>query len=80
MKRYEKVAVTLMALGFTLAMYLALRSDAGTIAEAALWPWASVSAILQLTAMGIAKKGWEKDTGKKAVLFFDLGIKKDPTE
>lgn len=80
MKRYEKVAAVLMVLGFALAMYLAMRSDGGTITEAALWPWLLVAVALQLTAMGIVKKGWEKDTGKKAVLFFDLDAKKDPTE
>ena len=61
MKRYERVAASLMVCGFALAMYLAMRSDAGVIDGAALWGWASVSAILQLTAIAIVKKGVKKD-------------------
>ncbi|MBR3778179.1 MAG: hypothetical protein IKL13_00435 [Clostridia bacterium] len=61
MKRYEKVAAVLMVLGMALSMYLAMRSDAGTIAEGALWPWLLLAAALQLTAMGIVKKGAKKD-------------------
>ena len=60
MKRYEKVAASLMVCGFALALYLAMRSDANTIAEGALWPWAFIAAALQLTAMGIVKKGAKK--------------------
>lgn len=80
MKRYEKVALVLMVLGMALSLYLAMRSDAGTIAERMLWPLMLLAAGLQLTAIGVAKRGWEKETGKKAVLFFDLDAKKDPTE
>lgn len=80
MKRYEKVAAVLMVLGMVLSMYLAMRSDANTIAEGALWPWLLLAAALLIGGITTAKRGWEKDTGKKAVLFFDFGAKKDPTE
>lgn len=80
MKRYEKVALRRFAAGFGLALYLAMRSDAGTIADGVLWPLMLVAVVLLLTALAAAKRGWEKDTGKKAVLFFDLDTKKDPTE
>ncbi len=80
MKRYERVALRRMVVGLGLAVYLAMRSDAGTIADGVLWPLMLVAVGLQLTAISVAKRGWEKDTGKKAVLFFDLGAKKDPTE
>lgn len=72
MKRYEKVAASLMVLGMALSIYLAMRSDVGTIAEATLWPWLFLAAALLIGAIAVAKRGWEKDTGKKAVLFFDL--------
>ena len=61
MKRYEKAAAVLLASGLVLALYLAMRSDAGTIAEGVLWVWAAVSAVLQLTAIAIVKKGAKKD-------------------
>ena len=77
MKRYEKVAAVLMVCGFALALYLAMRSDAGTIAEGALWPLWAVAVSLLCGAITVAKRGWEKDTGKKAVLFFDLSGKEE---
>ena len=77
MKRYEKVAAVLMVCGFALALYLAMRSDAGTIAEGALWPLWAVAVSLLCGAITVAKRGWEKDTGKKAVLFFDLNGKEE---
>lgn len=80
MKRYEKVAAVLMVCGFALALYLALRSDAGTIAELMLWLCLPLAAALMIGGIAVAKRGWEKETGQKAVLFFDLGAKKDPTE
>ena len=80
MKRYEKVALVLMVLGMALSVYLGARSDAGALADAVLWPWALVAGALLAAAIAVAKRGWEKDTGKKAVLFFDLDAKKDPTE
>ena len=61
MKRYERTAAVLMVSGLVLALYLAMRSDAGTIAEGALWRWAAVSVVLQLTAIAIVKKGAKKD-------------------
>lgn len=61
MKRYEKVALVLMMLGMALSMYLAMRSDAATLDDAVLWPWLLLAAALQLTAMGIVKKGAKKD-------------------
>ena len=72
MKRYERVALRRMVVGFGLALYLAMRSDAGTITEGALWPLWAVAVSLLCGAIAVAKRGWEKDTGKKAVLFFDL--------
>lgn len=72
MKRYEKVAAVLMVCGFALALYLAMRSDAGTMAEGTLWPLWAVAVSLLCGAITVAKRGWEKDTGKKAVLFFEL--------
>ena len=36
MKRYERRAVVLLASGLALALYLAMRSDVGTIAEGTL--------------------------------------------
>ena len=39
-----------------------------------------VALVLMIGGIAAAKRGWEKDTGKKAVLFFDLSAKKDPTE
>ena len=72
MKRYERRAVALLASGLALALYLAMRSDAGTITEGALWPLWAVAVSLLCGAITVAKRGWEKDTGKKAVLFFDL--------
>ena len=36
----------------------------------------AVAAALLVGAIAVAKRGWEKDTGKKAVLFFDLDAKK----
>ena len=61
MKRYEKVAAVLMVLGMALSMYLAMRSDAGTLDNAVLWPWLLLAAALQLTAIAIVKKGAKKD-------------------
>lgn len=69
MKRYEKAALVLMAAGLLLV----------SAAEVALF-LAPVAAALLVGAIAVAKRGWEKDTGKKAVLFFDLSAKKDPTE
>ena len=77
MKRYEKVALVLMVLGMALSMYLAMRSDAGTITEGVLWPLWAVAVPLLCGAITVAKRGWEKDTGKKAVLFFDLNGKEE---
>lgn len=77
MKRYEKVAAVLMVCGFALALYLAMRLDAGTITEGALWPLWAVAVSLLCGAITVAKRGWEKDTGKKAVLFFDLNGKEE---
>ena len=77
MKRYERRAVVLLASGLALALYLAMRSDAGTIAEGALWPLWAVAVSLLCGAITVAKRGWEKDTGKKAVLFFDLNGKEE---
>lgn len=77
MKRYEKVALVLMVCGFALAMYLAMRSDAATLDDAALWPWLLLAAALLIGGITTAKRGWEKDTGKKAVLFFDLNGKEE---
>ena len=48
MKRYERIALRRMAAGFVLALYLAMRSDAGTIAEWALWPWLAVAVALMI--------------------------------
>lgn len=72
MKRYERRAVALLVSGLALALYLAMRSDAGTITEGVLWPLWAVAVSLLCGAITVAKRGWEKDTGKKAVLFFDL--------
>lgn len=80
MKRYEKAALVLMVPGMALAIALALCSDADLLAGAALWPCGMLAAALMTAAIAVVKRGWEKDTGKKAVLFFDLGAKKDPTE
>lgn len=77
MKRYEKVAAVLMVLGMALSMYLAMRSDAGTLDDAVLWPWLLLAAALLIGGIATAKRGWEKDTGKKAVLFFDLNGKEE---
>ena len=77
MKRYERVALRRMVAGFGLALYLAMRSDAGTITEGALWPLWAVAVSLLCGAITVAKRGWEKDTGKKAVLFFDLNGKEE---
>lgn len=77
MKRYERRAVALLASGLALALYLAMRSDAGTITEGTLWPlWAAAVSLL-CGAITVAKRGWEKDTGEKAVLFFDLSGKEE---
>ena len=72
MKRYERVALRRMTAGFVLATWLALRSDAGNIAEWVLLPWLMVAVALMIGGIAAAKRGWEKDPGKKAVLFFDL--------
>ena len=72
MKRYERVALRRMVAGFGLALYLSLRSDAGTIADGVLWTLMPVALALMIGGIAAAKRGWEKDTGKKAVLFFDL--------
>ena len=77
MKRYEKVAVALMVLGMALSVYLGARLDAGRLADAVLLPWALVASALLVAAIMVAKRGWEKDTGKKAVLFFDLNGKEE---
>ena len=77
MKRYERRAVALLASGFALALYLTMRSDAGTITEGALWTLWAVAVSLLCGAITVAKRGWEKDTGKKAVLFFDLNGKEE---
>lgn len=77
MKRYERRAVALLVSGLALALYLAMRSDAGTITEGALWPLWAVAVSLLCGAITVAKRGWEKDTGKKAVLFFDLNGKEE---
>lgn len=73
MKRYERRAVALLVSGLALALYLAMRSDAGTITEGALWPLWAVAVPMLCGAIAAAKRGWEKDTGKKAVLFFNIG-------
>ena len=80
MKRYERVALRRMVAGFGLALYLAMQSDAAAIAEWAMCLLVPVALALMIGGIAAAKRGWEKDTGKKAVLFFDLGAKKDPTE
>lgn len=80
MKRYEKVALALMVPGMALTLALALCSDADLLAGATLWPCGMLAVALMTAAIAVVKRGWEKDTGKKAVLFFDLGAKKDPTE
>ena len=72
MKRYERRAVALLASGLALALDLAMRSDAGTIADGMLWPLWMAALALMIGCIAAAKNGWEKDTGKKAVLFFDL--------
>ena len=77
MKRYERRAVALLVSGLALALWLALRSDAGTITEGALWPLWAVAVSLLCGAITVAKRGWEKDTGQKAVLFFDLSGKEE---
>ena len=69
MKRYERVALRRLAVGFGLALYLAMRSDAG---NGMLWPLWMAALALMIGGIVAAKRGWEKDTGKKAVLFFDL--------
>ena len=80
MKRYEKIALALALLGLALALYLAGVSDAGTINLDVLWPLELVSIALLIAAGVVAKHGWERETGEKAVLFFDFGTKNDPTE
>ena len=80
MKGYEKVALTLMALGIALMMLLAMSGDSGELVTALLWPGAALAMLLLCAAIVVAKSGWERETGRKAVLFFDLGAKKDPTE
>ena len=72
MKRYEKVAAVLMTAGFVLALFLAVCSDADSIANTLMYPWLFMAAALMAGAIFVAKRGWEKDTGKKAMLFFDL--------
>lgn len=69
MKRYERIALRRLAVGFGLALYLAMRSDAG---NGMLWPLWMAALALMIGGIAVAKRGWEKDTGKKAVLFFDL--------
>lgn len=69
MKRYERRAVALLVSGLALALYLAMRSDAG---NGMLWPLWMAALALMIGGIVAAKRGWEKDTGKKAVLFFDL--------
>lgn len=80
MKRYEKAALCRLLTGAVLALYLAIRSDAGNLADVVLWLCLPLAVALMIGGIAVAKRGWEKDTGKKAVLFFDLGAKKDPTE
>lgn len=72
MKRYERVALTLATFGMAPALVLALCSDADLLTNAALWPCGAMAAALLTAAVAVAKRGWEEDTGKKAVLFFDL--------
>ena len=72
MKRYEKAALALMALGIALAMLLAMSSDAGALTTELLWPGVAVAVALLCAAMVVAMVGWKKETGRKAVLFFEL--------
>ena len=57
MKRYEKVALRRMVAGFGLALYLALRSDAGTIADGVLWTLMPVALVLMIGGIAAAKRG-----------------------
>lgn len=71
MKRYEKAALALMALGIVLALLLTMSSDVGELSALLLWPGAALVLVLLVSAIVVVKMGWERDTGEKAVLFFE---------
>lgn len=71
MKRYEKAALVLMALGIALALLLTMSGDVGELSSALLWPGAALALVLLVSAIVVVKTGWERDTGEKAVLFFE---------
>ena len=77
MKRYEKIALALMAPAAALVLLMAGTSDGGGLAPWLLWPGAAAVCALLTAALGVVKRGWERDTGKKAVLFFDLSGEDD---
>ncbi len=67
MRTYEKVAAAILAVTVPAELVVA----AGIAGTASAWTWWVLlgCAFLQLTAMAIAKIGWERATGKKAKLF-----------
>lgn len=77
MKRYEKAALVLMALGIALALLMTMSGDVGELSSSLLWPGAALALTLLVSAIVVVKTGWERDTGEKAVLFFEWREKEE---